>query len=136
MKHLAFLLVVTCLGFAVPGSASAQVEPPEIIDQPPDNVEQRFIRRVAGTETCLICHGGYNIIASRGGKKNESLWIDSEVFMESVHARLGCTACHTNIDPNGHRLAEHVKAEPAGEAESPRSEAVHAAGQETLPRSG
>lgn len=67
-------------------------------------INQRFKRHMSGTETCLICHGSFNIIAQRGATRNESLWVDPERFLESTHARLGCTACHANIDPNGHEL--------------------------------
>lgn len=68
--------------------------------------QERFVRRMSGIETCLICHGSYILTKdSAAGEGQDRLWVDSELFLESVHARLGCTACHTSIDEGGHRLA-------------------------------
>jgi len=87
------LLLAMCLGAGV----RAQAE--DAGTQP-----QRFVRHMSGVETCLVCHGSYNIEETLDGDQHHSLWIDPGMFLESVHARLGCTACHTGIDENGHRL--------------------------------
>lgn len=72
----------------------------------PSSSSERFVRRMSGIETCLICHGSYDLVQqSETGGEPENLWVDSDLFLQSVHARLGCTACHTSIDPGGHRLA-------------------------------
>jgi hypothetical protein len=91
------------------GLSAAQAQP-QPADPPPANERQRFVRYMSGVETCLLCHGGYDVQADRRGDPRHSLWIDSRLFLESVHARLGCVACHTDIDPHGHRLF----AEPPG----------------------
>jgi formate dehydrogenase gamma subunit len=67
--------------------------------------ERRFKRYMSNVETCLTCHGGYNPIVRRPDDPRHSLWINSELFMQSAHAMLGCQACHTNIDAFGHRAA-------------------------------
>jgi hypothetical protein len=65
--------------------------------------ERRFKRYMSNVETCLTCHGSYNPIVRRPADPRHSLWINSELFMQSAHAMLGCQACHTNIDAFGHR---------------------------------
>lgn len=64
---------------------------------------RRFKRFMSGVETCLICHGSYDIEMGNGAEQ-ASLWVNPERFLESVHASKGCTACHTNINPFGHEL--------------------------------
>lgn len=85
------------------GTGLAQAQQPQAA---PPNGEQRFVRYLSGWETCLLCHGSYNILTDRDGDPRHSLWIDSNLFQQSVHSRLGCVACHTDIDDHGHRLLE------------------------------
>ena len=92
------------LGLACPGLA--QEKPAE--GPAPPNVKLRFKRFLSGTETCLTCHGDYNIITTRGAHKNESLWVNAEDFLGSVHSRLGCVSCHTNIESHGHQLSREI----------------------------
>ena len=84
--------------------AASQLQAPEVYD------EQRFVRHISGTETCLICHGSYNFVVAREGSPRHSLWLNTEVFLQSVHAKIGCNACHRNIDEHGHRLATRGEA--------------------------
>lgn len=74
---------------------------------------RRFLRHMSGTETCLLCHGSYNPIVRCDedprhircdDSKRHSLWIDSTLYHQSVHARYGCQSCHTTIDAFGHRI--------------------------------
>jgi hypothetical protein len=89
------------LTLAVPAVLQAAQDKPA-----PPNADQRFVRYISSVETCLLCHGSYNITTGREGDPRHSLWIDSDLFLQSVHARLGCTACHVDIDSHGHRLVE------------------------------
>lgn len=73
--------------------------------------QTRFRRYMSNVETCLTCHGSYNPIVRRPDDPRHSLWINSELFMQSAHAMLGCQACHTNIDAFGHRTGEVKLAE-------------------------
>lgn len=66
---------------------------------------QRFVRQMSGTETCLACHGSYNPVVRREDSSRHSLWVNSQLFLQSVHAKNGCHSCHTNIDDHGHRIA-------------------------------
>jgi len=106
MNTRALQLIAVGLAAGLALAAWARAEEPPSKDQAPPNVNLRFKRYMSGTETCLTCHGDYNIITTRGAQKNESLWVSSDRFLGSVHSRLGCTSCHTNIEGHGHRLAQ------------------------------
>jgi hypothetical protein len=72
---------------------------------------RRFRRFMSGVETCLLCHGSYDIVMGRGATQ-DSLWVNPDRFLESVHATKGCTACHTNINPYGHELKKEPEQQP------------------------
>lgn len=72
---------------------------------------RRFKRFMSGVETCLLCHGSYNIVMGHGANQ-DSLWVNPDRFLESVHATKGCTACHTNINPFGHELKKEQENQP------------------------
>lgn len=102
------------VGLALAGWARA--EESQDAGPAPQNLNLRFKRYLSGTETCLTCHGNYNIITTHGASKNESLWVNSDRFLGSVHSRLGCTVCHTNIDSHGHRLSRNESKTAVGNA--------------------
>lgn len=79
-----------------------------------DYDHRRFHRHLSGTETCLACHGSYNPVVRRPDEPRHSLWLNSELFMQSVHAKNGCHSCHTNIDAYGHRLVGSDTAQAGG----------------------
>jgi hypothetical protein len=101
MRNYAILCWALAALLASARLAQAQTQQPA-----PPNEEQRFVRYLSGWETCLLCHGSYNIMTNRDGDARHSLWIDSDLFQQSVHSRLGCVACHTDIDEHGHRLIQ------------------------------
>lgn len=46
-------------------------------------------------EGCLICHGDPNFVdPTPAADEPTSLYVDSEMFAESVHAKQPCSACH------------------------------------------
>ena len=94
-------MLALALAMTSAGVSHATQEKPE-----PPNTEQRFVRYISSVESCLLCHGSYKITTGREGDPRHSLWIDSDLFLQSVHSRLGCTACHVDIDSHGHRLVE------------------------------
>ncbi len=49
-------------------------------------------------EVCLECHGERDFITERDGKEM-SLYVDGALFARSVHAEMGCTGCHYDVDP-------------------------------------
>lgn len=50
--------------------------------------------QAATNEECLACHG-----SSQMSGKNGSLYIDPVQFADTTHASVGCSACHTSVDP-------------------------------------
>ena len=72
-------------------------------ENPASYNSRRFVRHLSNTETCLACHGNFNPVVRDKDGKPRSLWIDSQLFFQSAHARFGCQSCHTNIDGFGHR---------------------------------
>ncbi|UCG88171.1 MAG: hypothetical protein JSW71_06405 [Gemmatimonadota bacterium] len=129
MRAASYIRVVVLLAISLVVAGPTAAQQAET-DAEQAAIGQRFKRHMSGVESCLICHGSYNIVAQRGAVRNESLWINPDRFLESTHARFGCHACHTNIDPFGHRLAEGaaVAEPPSQEAASPGTEATAEAG--------
>jgi nitrate/TMAO reductase-like tetraheme cytochrome c subunit len=109
MKYRLLRCVVIMWVLASTGLALAQTPPtqaPAQNDPEPENRSARFSRFQTGMDTCLLCHGSYNISAVGAEGRPEPLWISPELFNQSVHASLGCVACHTNIDAHGHKLVK------------------------------
>ena len=141
-----WVLVIACLAaWLAAGAVVAQdKEPvstaPAVADQAAEEQpfdHERFVRHRPGAETCLLCHGHYNPIVKRDEAPRYSLWIDSAMYYQSVHAKEGCHACHTNIDEYGHRMAGleamptscapcHVEGGPNGNGELPLEESSEA----------
>jgi len=103
MRLVQSVLLASMLAAVVQPLPAADMSPSS--ESPSTFNRQRFVRHLSGMETCLLCHGSFNLIVKRPNDPRHSLWIDSKLFLKSVHAQLGCTACHTNIDSFGHRLA-------------------------------
>lgn len=53
-------------------------------------------------EVCLSCHGVPGLEKARDGKKI-SLQVDGQAFAGSLHAPLGCAACHSDASAIPHR---------------------------------
>jgi hypothetical protein len=51
---------------------------------------------------CLGCHGQEGLTKSFGKSETLPLRVDGEAFDGSVHAPLGCSACHAEVDPKTH----------------------------------
>ena len=62
--------------------------------------------RATTVEECLGCHGDKEMSVERKGK-NISLFVNEPAFSKSIHAPLGCTACHEDADNPPH--AEGLK---------------------------
>jgi len=48
-------------------------------------------------EACLACHGDKGMSTTRAGK-TVSLFVDPKKFSSSIHAGLGCTGCHADLE--------------------------------------
>jgi len=53
-------------------------------------------------QACLGCHGQAGLTKSIGKGETLQLQVDGPVFERSVHAQLGCAACHSDIDAKAH----------------------------------
>ena len=53
-------------------------------------------------QQCLGCHGQAGLTKAFSKGEPLSLHVDAEAFATSVHAPLGCAACHAGIDPAKH----------------------------------
>jgi cytochrome b subunit of formate dehydrogenase len=55
---------------------------------------------------CMACHGDKDLKKKNADGKETSVYVDEEKFAKSIHAKLLCTACHTDIKevPHEERL--------------------------------
>ena len=60
-----------------------------------------FGAQAPSADACLSCHGMPGLEKERAGKKI-SLSVDPQRFSKSVHAALGCTACHSDASQAPH----------------------------------
>jgi len=51
----------------------------------------------SSTEACFACHSDRGLATSRKGR-TVSLFVDAKKFSGSVHAALGCTGCHADVE--------------------------------------
>jgi len=56
----------------------------------------------AASEPCLACHGSEGLEKALPGGEKLNLHIDGGVFATSVHASIGCPACHADINLASH----------------------------------
>jgi len=55
-----------------------------------------------GDRQCLTCHGQRGLEKEFAKGDSVSLHVDPAAFSRSVHAALGCAACHGDVDPKQH----------------------------------
>jgi len=60
-----------------------------------------------GDAQCLGCHGAAGLEKQLASGETLSLQIPGDAFAQSVHSVIGCTGCHTDIDPSKHPPAEN-----------------------------
>ena len=61
----------------------------------------------AADQTCLGCHGMAGVEKPLSSGETLSLHIAGDSFAQSVHAALGCTGCHTDINLASHPPASN-----------------------------
>lgn len=54
------------------------------------------------TKHCLECHGQQGLTLTFQNKESVSAYVDADKFSSSVHALLGCTACHPEFSRENH----------------------------------
>ena len=58
-----------------------------------------------GDNACLGCHGQEGLSKTFGKGESLPLRVDGAAFEGSVHAPLGCAACHADVDLKTHPAA-------------------------------
>lgn len=61
------------------------------------------------TELCLACHLDRTLTKKLMSKEILPLYVDGNAFKRSVHARIGCTGCHTDISMDNHPVVKKIK---------------------------
>ncbi|MDE1920001.1 MAG: hypothetical protein KGJ09_01125 [Candidatus Omnitrophica bacterium] len=83
---------------------------PQVIPVCVDCHQPHKIRRVyypmgEANQDCLTCHGKKTIVSS---KDHRSLFIDEQQFNGSVHAKVACAQCHTQVSASHTRPCETI----------------------------
>ena len=60
-------------------------------------------------ENCLDCHGDKDFTKDGPGGKPKSLYVDADRFGTSLHASMGCKACHSDLKDHPNDGAEPKK---------------------------
>jgi cytochrome c554/c'-like protein len=53
-------------------------------------------------QACLACHGQEGLTKTFGKGESVALHVKGEAFARSVHAALGCSGCHSDVDLKSH----------------------------------
>ncbi|MBM4145992.1 MAG: hypothetical protein FJ240_06930 [Nitrospira sp.] len=61
------------------------------------------------TQMCLECHSDKTLSKKLMNKEILSLYIESNEFAKSIHARVGCSGCHPNITLDNHPQVKKIK---------------------------
>ena len=83
------LLVLACAaGAAQPSPGPAKTRPADALSD--------------ADKTCLSCHGAAGLTKTLANQEKLPLHVAPAPFARSVHAAMGCTACHADIDLGQH----------------------------------
>ncbi len=72
----------------------------------PHKVRNVFYEQGAADLDCLLCHGKRDIKASEDGR---SLFVDAVELKNSMHVKVACAQCHTEVNPSRTRACETIK---------------------------
>ena len=104
MRSTSTTAALTMLWLICTFSATALAqEAPFIGPRPPSAAEVlRFTKQMPGNAGCAVCHSQ---VIMEGLPQPERQWLDMGLYAQSVHAKLACTECHTDIPVDSHGLA-------------------------------
>lgn len=66
-------------------------------------------RSAEETQLCLACHSDKTLAKKLLNKEILSLYVNGSEFKQSVHAKVGCTGCHTDISMDNHPVAKRIR---------------------------
>ena len=61
------------------------------------------------TQLCLACHADKTLSKKLMNKEILSLYVNGSDFKQSVHAKVGCTGCHSDISMDNHPVVKKIK---------------------------
>ncbi len=62
----------------------------------------------AAVERCLVCHGRHDLVRTEASGRKVSLFIDTAIITNSIHARHQCTDCHVDVVSIPHKEVKEV----------------------------
>jgi len=71
----------------------------------PHKIRQVFYEMGVANQDCLTCHAKKDIVAS---KDHHSLYIDEAELSQSIHAKVACAQCHTQVSVSHVRACETI----------------------------
>jgi len=71
----------------------------------PHKIRNVFYAMGVADRDCLTCHGKKDIVAS---KDHRSLFVDEEQLNGSIHAKVACSQCHTQVSVSHVRACETI----------------------------
>jgi hypothetical protein len=60
-------------------------------------------------DLCLACHSDKTLSKKLLSKEILSLYVNGSDFKQSVHAKVGCTGCHTDISMDNHPVVKKIR---------------------------
>ena len=60
-------------------------------------------------DLCLACHADKTLSKKLMNKEILSLYVNGSDFKQSVHAKVGCTGCHSDISMDNHPVVKKIK---------------------------
>lgn len=61
-----------------------------------------FSAQAQDDESCFMCHGDPDATTTSADGKIISLYVDQEAYLQTVHAPMGCIACHSDVEELPH----------------------------------
>ena len=74
----------------------------------PHQARRVFYTEGMANQDCLSCHGKPDLATTRDGKK-VSLYVDAAAYAASMHAKVGCAQCHSEVAPSHVRPCETIR---------------------------
>lgn len=72
----------------------------------PHKARKVFYDQGVADRDCLICHGKQDTVSSVDGR---SLYVDEKQHQGSIHAKVSCAQCHSEVTPSKARACETIK---------------------------
>jgi cytochrome b subunit of formate dehydrogenase len=85
--------------------SQAHVLPACVDCHQPHKARRVFYEQGMADKDCLSCHGKPEIVASKDGR---SLFTDAALVAGSIHAKVSCAQCHSQVDASHERPCETI----------------------------